>query len=71
MECWCNTEFKRERQKKEQPRSVCIGVPGEGTGSSLDLGVFLSLDGFMMVVVLKAPLAYFFQQKFTVQTEHY
>lgn len=40
-------------------------------GSSLDLGVFLSLDGFVMVEVLKAPLAYFFQQKFTVRTEHH
>lgn len=61
----------RERQKKEQPRSVCVGVPGEGRGSSLDLGVFLSLGGFVMVKVPEASWACFFQQKFTVQTEHH
>jgi len=32
-----------EIQKEEQPRRVWVGVTGEGRGSSLDLGVLLSL----------------------------
>lgn len=49
-----------ESQKKEQPRKVCVGVTGEGKRSSLDLRVFFSLDGFVMVRVPKASLAYLF-----------
>lgn len=47
-----------ESQKQEQPLRVCVGITGEGKGSSLDLRVLLSLDGFVTVKVLKALLAY-------------